>query len=395
MRVVVAEAGTIEAHATTMLVATVEPVRRSKVASEIAGIVEKIPIRQGDRVDANAVLCQLNADSLRFQLAEAKAKRDALQSVLDELEAGTRKEELVRLEALAEEAVAEFDRWKFEVDRVRKLYEGQESNAKEFTDATASFRVAERRMIAAKANHDLGVEGPRKEVVASARHEVREQQAVVDRIKSELDKTTIRAPYRGFVVRRNVEVGEWVSAGGPIVELVDLSSVLVRVDVPESALPYIREGTAARVKVDALGRSFDGTIKHIMRDADRAARTYPVEIEVPNPEFALAGGMFARATIPSGEKVSVVAVPRDAVVERHGVAQIGVIMPGEEGLTAILVSVTVGVEVGGKIAVTSGNVKPGTQVVTHGTERLFPFPTPVIIVDETGTPVPKDRVTGR
>jgi len=395
MRVVVAKAVTIEAHATTTLVATVQPVRRSQVASEIAGIVDEISVRQGDLVDANAVLCQLNADSLRFQLAEAQANRDALQSVLEELEAGTRKEELVRLEALAEEAVAEFDRWKFEVDRVSKLYEGRDSNAKEFTDATANFRVAERRMIAAKANLNLGKEGPRKEEIARARHDVREQQAVVDRIKRELDKTTIRSPYRGFVVRRDVEVGEWVSAGGPIVELVDLSSVLVRVDVPESALPYVHEGAAVRVEVDALGRSFDGTIQHIMRDADPAARTYPVEIEVPNPKNSLAGGMFARATIPSGEKGSVVAVPRDAVVERNGVAQIGVIVPGKEGLTALLVNVTVGVEVGDQIAVTSGNIQPGTQVVTHGTERLFPFPTPVLVVDEKGTPVPQDQVTER
>ncbi len=154
-------------------------------------------------------------------------------------------------------------------------------------------------------------------------------------------------------------------------------------------------GDAARIKVDALGRFFEGKIKHIMRDADRAARTYPVEIEVPNAESVLAGGMFARATIPSGEKGTVVAVPRDAVVERDGVAQIGVIMPGEQGLTALLVNVTVGVESSGKIAVTSGNIKPGTQVVTHGTERLFPFPSPVIVVDEKGVVVPQDRVTER
>ena len=384
----------MKAPATMVLVASVEPVRQSRVGSEIAGLVEVIPVRQGDFVEKGGVLCRLDSATLRHRADEAKARLSVLQSAHEELLAGTRKDELVRLEALRDEAVAELELWRFELERVTKLYEGRESNVKEFVEARSLFRTAERRMIAARAKYDLGKQGPRKEVVAQARYEVAEQQAVVDRTATELEKTTIRAPFDGYVIRRNVEVGEWVPVGGQIVEMVDLSSILVRVNVPESALPFLHVGDRTRIEIDALGRFFEGKVKHIMRDADRTARTFPVEIEIPNHQKLLAGGMFARATVTVGEEVEVVAVPKDAVVERRGITQVGVIVPGERGgLDARLVSVTLGSDIGDWVAITSGNIKPGAEIVTHGTERIHSFPTPVLIVDTSGTPIKNPMVT--
>jgi multidrug efflux pump subunit AcrA (membrane-fusion protein) len=173
-----------------------------------------------------------------------------------------------------------------------------------------------------------------------------------------------------------------------------LSSILVRVNVPESALPFLHVGDGTRIEIDALGRFFEGKIKHVMRDADRTARTFPVEIEIPNDQKLLAGGMFARATVTVGEEVEVVAVPKDAVVERHGITQVGVIVRGERGgVDARLVSVTLGSDIGDWIAITSGNIKHGAKIVTHGTERIHPFPTAVLIVDKSGTPIKNPMVT--
>ena len=125
-----------------------------------------------------------------------------------------------------------------------------------------------------------------------------------------------------------------------------------------------------------------------MRQADRTARTFPVEVEVANPEGALAGGMFAKVTVPAGAPHRTVAVPKDAVVERDGISHVGVVVPGHQGGTAgVLVPVTVGMAVGHRIAITSGNIRPGTSVITRGTERILPFPAPIEIVDEMGTPV--------
>lgn len=387
-KVVVADARMVDASPTITVVGTVEPRRRSRVCAEIAGLVAEMPAREGHFVAADGVICRLNDDTLKLRLAEERAKLDELHARHEELLAGTRKEELVRLKALSDEANAIFERWKFEMQRIEKLYAGRDSNDKEYQDTRAEFLAAERRMIAAQAAYNLGLEGPRKEVIAQAAHTVAEQQAVVDRIAVDLGKTVIRPPFAGHVVMRNAEVGEWIPIGGQVVEMAELVSVLVRVDVPESVLPHLSVGDPVRVRVDALDRSFEGGVYLIIRQADRNARTFPIAIQVDNRDGLLAAGMFARATMPTGPTRQTVAVPKDGIVEREGVTYMAMVIPGPQGgLAGILAPVTLGADVNDYIAITSGNVRPGTQVITRGTERMLPFPMPIEIVDEFGTPV--------
>jgi RND family efflux transporter MFP subunit len=377
----------VEAPATITLVGTVRPARSSRVASELSGVVAEMPVREGDRVEQGQPLCLLNTDSLKLQLASAQARLKALASRHEELLAGTRKEDIARFQALHEEAIAERDRWRFELDRVEKLYSGSESNAKEISDTRASYLAADQRRVAAKAAFDLAQAGPRQETIAQAAFEVAGQQAAVARLETDLKKAVIRAPFTGHVVSRAVEIGEWVPSGGTVATMVELSTVLVWVDAPESALPYLEVGAPARVKVDALGRSFDGVIKHVMREADRAARSFPLEIELQNPKDMLAAGMFARATVPAGPSKAALAVPKDTVVTSDGTDHVGLVTQGPQGPTAMLVPVSVGASVGDWIAVLSGQISDGDLVVVRGNENLLPFPMPVVIVDEQGTPV--------
>ncbi len=387
-KVVVQRAKIIDARATITLVATVEPLRRSRVSSEIAGLITEMPAREGDLIQRGGVIAKLNDDTRSLALAAEMAKLANLRSRHEELLAGTRKEELRRFKALLDEAIAEDDRWEFEMARIEGLRTRGTSNEKEFEDTKANYLAAERRRIAAEAAYNLAAEGPRAEVKAQARYDVDEQQAVVDRMAADLRKTIINAPFGGHIVERQFEIGEWINVGDPLVEMLDLSSVLVRLDAPESALPYLVVGDAARVKIDALKRTFEGHIKRIMRKADPNARTFPVQIEVANPDGLLAGGMFARATIASGPSQQAVCVPIDAIVQHDGISYVGMVMPGHKGgMNGMRMPVTLGLEVDDWITITSGNVRPGAGVVVRGTEYIMPFPAPVEIVDESGTPV--------
>ena len=387
-KVVVAEAVSREMEATITLVATVEPIRRSRVAAELAGLVLDMPGRQGDRIEAGGMICQLDDRTLRLRLTEEQAKLDSLKARHEELLAGTRKLEIDRLTAVFDEAVANHERWAFELKRVKTLYQGRDSNDKEYQDTLASARAAERRKIASKASLDLAVLGPRKEELARAAADVAAQQAVVDRLAGDVVRMRVRAPFTGVIVQRVAEVGEWVSAGGQVVEMIDLSSVLVRVNAPEFVLPHLEVGRRATVRIDALKKSFEGTIKHIVRQAQRQARTFPVDIEVKNADGLIASGMFARGTVPAGSLEEVVTVPKDAIVERDGVVYVAIIIPdGKGGQSGILQAVTLGAEGRDFVAVTSGGLSPGTLVITRGTEDMKPFPQSVIIVDSLGTPV--------
>jgi len=387
-KVVVAEARVVDSSPTITLVGTVEPRRRSKVSAEVAGVVAEMSTREGDLIAADGIICKLDDETLKLRLAEEQAKLDGLESRHAELLAGTRDEELARLKALMQEADARYEQWKSEVQRVERLYAGRTSDDKERYVTQAEFLAAQQRKAAAEADYQLGLEGPRKEVIAQAAYAVAEQQAVVNRIATDVKNTVIRPPFAGHVVVRVVEVGEWVSVGDPVVEMVELVSALVQIDVPESALPFLHVGDPVRVKIDALQRSFEGQVRLIVRQARTDARTFPVAVLVDNREGLLASGMFARVTVPAGPSEKAVAVPKDAVVEHSGIPHVATVMPGRDGkMQGILLPVTVGLDVDEWITIASGNIRPGMSVITRGTERMMPFPMPIEIVDERGTPV--------
>jgi len=387
INVVVAEAQMRELPATATLVGSVDAVRRSRVGAEVSGVVLDMPVRQGDAVVAGQLLCRLDDELIALQLDEARARLGALKAVLEELEAGTRPEVVAKLAAKVAEAEAWRQRWTYELERVRRLYSDKEAGSqREVYDAEAELAAAVQLKAAAEADYQEAKNGPRKEQIAGAAYEVAEQEAVVKRLEREVRKTQIRAPFDGFVVRRAVEVGEWVASGDEVAEVADLSTVLVRVYVPEFALPYCTEGAETGVRVDALQRAYVGRIKHRIPLADATARTFPVEIELANVDQQLAAGMFARATVPSGPNTATVAVPRDAVIDRQGTSYVALVIPGENGLMAMPTPVTTGADIGGWVAIRSGNVPPGTQVVIRGNERVM-FPTPVALVDQIGRPV--------
>jgi multidrug efflux pump subunit AcrA (membrane-fusion protein) len=164
-----------------------------------------------------------------------------------------------------------------------------------------------------------------------------------------------------------------------------LDRVLVRVDVPESAIPFVKTGDPARVLVEAVSDEFTGRIKHVIPQADVSARTFPVQIELPNPDGRLKGGMIAWATATSGPAAEVVAVPKDAVDVRQGVSYVCTVTTTDKISTATPMPVTTGADIDEWIAITSGNVAPETLVITRGNERVL-FPGPVEISNPESLP---------
>lgn len=404
-RVVIAEAKEMDIHPAVTLVGSVGAARLSPVRSEVSGVVVEVPVRAGDRVLEGQVLYRIDDRAVRARLDQAKARRGVLQARLEELLAGTRKEDLAELKAKLDETIAEVERWSLEAQRVENLYAGRDSHAKEVYDTRANLSAAQARRAAAQAMYERGLAGPREEEITRARHEVVEQDALIRELEILVEKHEVRAPFTGYVVRKSVEVGSRESemsgmmpassgSGGASMVVAELDPVLVWVDVPEAAFPYAQTGEPVRVRVDALNRAFEGRIRRVVPMADESARTFTTEIVLPNPDGALAAGMFARVAFPAGPRRLQVAVPKDAVVVGKTMDQIAAVIEGHDGKpAAMLIPVTVGASAGDHVAITSGNLAAGTRVVVRGNERILPFPTPIEIVDEQGTPVVEASTT--
>lgn len=364
--------------ATIRLVGTVLAARESTIASEIAGIVAELLIVDGQHVQAGGVLCALNDDALRYRLEEARALLARADAELAELVNGTRPEELQRAEATAAEMQAVIDKWEFERRRMEALAQRDQANEKERHDVDMELAAARQRLRQEQARLDLARNGARREQIDAKRADADAQRAVVRRLERDLDKTRIRAPFTGVVVARHAEVGQWVQIGGAICTLVDIETVKVRTDVPEAAVRFASSGAAATIDVEALERTIPATIARVVPKA--AARTFPVEIDLPNPRHELLPGMFVWTHVPSGPPGNRLFVPMDAVVARGRDKTVWVVRDTQAGKTAIPLPAVTGLASGDAIEVQAEGLRAGDKVVIRANERLF-GPSPVAVLD--------------
>lgn len=334
------------------LVGTVRPQLRTTVATEVAGLVTALPADEGVFVPKGELLCKLRDAPRRFARDEAVAR-------------------LSQLKAALVVSQAELSKAKFEKERTERLWKIEGSTNKEHNDALADFEAAKGRVDQAKFSADA-------------------QRAVVDRLEDALSRTEIRAPYDGHVVTKHTEIGSWVDDGGGIVELVDLSIVRVRVNVPEAYIGFCDVGAEAYVSVDALDESFGGRISRVIPDADERARTFPIDIDIPNPTGRLRAGMFVRALVPSGPKANQLLIPKDAIVMRGPLQMIFVVRTSEKGQMAEIQPVEVLSEVLDYVAVKVPGLSAGDQVVVRGNERMM-GPGPVIAIPRPDEPSPKSE----
>lgn len=362
------------------LVGTVLPDRATTVAGEVAGIVSEFDVREGQFLRAGEPICELDAEPAELRLAEAQAGLSELQAKLAELKNGTRPEILQRWEATVAENQAMFDKWQYEQRRVSALFESRQSNPKEKHDTEMEFLAAERRLNQSAAELDMARNGARAEEILAAEHAAAALAARVRLLERELKKMVVRAPFDGYVVVKRTEVGAWLESGGPVADMVAIDVVRARADVPESAVVFCERGAPATVEIEALARTVSGAITRVVPQATAAARTFPVEIELPNKDHRLLPGMFVWANVPSGPPGERLMIDKDAVVQDGLSKRIFVVRPGaNDTKMAMPLAVTTGLELGGRISVQAAGLAAGDLVVARANERLY-GPTPIVAV---------------
>ncbi|MHC4548537.1 MAG: efflux RND transporter periplasmic adaptor subunit [Planctomycetota bacterium] len=371
--VVVAAVVEREVTARRSFVGTVEPARLSTVGSEVAGLVVEFLVREGDRVEKGQPLARLRTRLMEIQLDAARATRELREQELAELVNGSRPEEIDEARARLGRALVAVKVRRWKLDRAEKLRKSNVISEDELDDARLLAEQADEAEKEAQAAFKLVEAGPRQERIAQARARVKEQEAVVLRLEDELERHTIRAPFKGYVVEEHTEVGQWLDKGEEVVAVAALDEVDVTVPVLEDYVLGVRVGMEITVTIDALpGRLLEGRLKAIVPKADPRARTFPVKIRLKNPPAGggvlMKAGMFARIHVPVGETERALVVPKDALVLGGPQPVVFVVV---QGSAVRRVPVTVGIAVDSFIQV-KGALAPGDLVVVRGNERLQP-----------------------
>ena len=288
--------------------------QRASVSTEVAGRLAALYVEEGSRVRQGQVMGVLRNEDLKSALESAKAALTSSRADLEEARATAHEAELgrKRMETLLAKALV---------------------SQSEFDQEEARANVAAAR-------------------VQSAAADVENSTARVRSAEVELEKTFIRAPFAGAVIRKEAEVGEMVSpipssgglTRGAIVTMVNFATLEVDVDVNEGYVARAREGMRAEITLDAYPNDrYPGRVRQIVPTADRQKATVLVKVAFDSLDARVLPEMGAKVTFladppvaggasadgaASSAAAAIIAIPKEAVVEREGRAVVFVVEDG-------------------------------------------------------------------
>jgi HlyD family secretion protein len=246
---------------------------------------------------------------LKLEIAQRQAQVATAQSVLTELKAGSRPEEIAQAEAALEIAQADGDRIRLEFQRQKKLYEREVISTREFDQAKTGFEASEARIREAKEFSILVRKGPRQEKIDQARANLDQAKQALGLAQTRFQYATLLSPITGMVLSENVEPGEYVSPGTSIISMGDVSQLYLRAYINETDLGRVKVGQKVRVTTDTFpGKPYEGKIsfiapqseftpKNIQTQKERVKLVYRIKVEIPNPNMELKPGMPADGEI--------------------------------------------------------------------------------------------------
>jgi membrane fusion protein (multidrug efflux system) len=244
----------------------------------------------------------------------------------------------------------------------------------------AQLRTAKAKLDLARENLERAQDLSEKRVIAKSTYDEAKSaydaaSASVDETQAAIDRKTIRAPFNGAIGIRQINVGQYLKSGDPIVQLESLDPIYVNFALPQQYLGKLSEGQAIRIQADGLPeKNFSGSITAINSIVDTSTRNIQVQATIPNPDHLLRSGMFAgvQALLPTRERV--VMIPATSIQFAPYGDSVFVLekmkgLDGTEYLGAREQAVVLGKTRGDQIEVIKG-LKEGEEIATSGTFKL-------------------------
>lgn len=289
---------------------TLGPVVSVQVGSQVSGQIKEIYVDFNSNVTAGQLIARLDPETFEHRVRQAEADLEAARAtaLTQEAAVASQRAQLARVQANLNEARRDFERKKQLVDR-NFISPAERDKAEsvllatqaEYDAARAQVRVAEYQ-------------------AASSQAVVKQRQAQLAQARVDLERTAIRSPVDGVVVKRSIQTGQTVAASLQAPELFviarDLADMQVEASIDEADVGRISEGQKATFTVDAFpGRGFEGKVQQVRKAAQVVSNvvTYTVVISADNADLSLLPGMTANVRIITAQKDHVLKVPNAAI----------------------------------------------------------------------------------
>ncbi|MFO7605927.1 MAG: efflux RND transporter periplasmic adaptor subunit [Desulfurivibrionaceae bacterium] len=287
----------------------------SQISAEVSGLVEVVAVNEGDTVEKDAPLLRLNTELLDREIDIKLAEIEQIDLRISHAEKQYR--------------------------RLENLYEKEGISEKLYEDARYAYE-----------------------------DELQEKQVAELELKKlllDLEKSVVKAPYDGMVMAKNVDSGDWVQPGKPLIKLGSVKDLFVEVPIGETLLRFVEPGSRVGVEIEAYGRKMQGTVEGIDPVADPKTKNVFVKVRIPAQEN-IAENISAKVFVPVGARKRLSIIPRDALVSMGGNDFVYTIKDGK----AAILPVNIVSFLGDAVGADNPHFREGMEVVVEGNERLRP-----------------------
>ena len=284
------------------------------VGFKIAGHVDRRLVDEGESVKKGQSVAEMETADLELEVANAKAQLLATKATLAQLTNGSRPQDVSAARAIVRSAEADKNNAAMEYQRMQQLFAKGAVAAQDRDRSRTAYATASARADQTVQQLSLAVEGPRQEEIDLAAARVEQAKQVLNLSQTRLSYAQITAPVDGVVLSKNIEAGEYVSPGTPVVTIGDLSQVWLKAYIAETDLGKVKLGQKVTVTTDTYpGKVYPGNIGFIASEAEftpksiqtteeRVKLVYRIKIILENTSRELKPGMPADALIQlSGE----------------------------------------------------------------------------------------------
>lgn len=235
----------------------VKPDQRAVLAAEVPGRIEEILVDNLVPVKKGQILAVLSNTDVQERIHQTEASYARAAAYYAEMSNGSRSEDIQEAEADLRKAQADLDVARSDEERDRKLAEEGVIARSRYDHTLAELRGTESQVQAARERYLRVLKGPRVEAVDAARADMAAQKFALESLKAAYEKTFIRSPLDGIVIHRYRNVSEFADSGDPILEVANLSEVIVEVEVNETDAGKVEQEQKAIVTSDAFpGQTF-------------------------------------------------------------------------------------------------------------------------------------------
>jgi RND family efflux transporter MFP subunit len=321
-----------------------QPYQVVDVHPKVSGFIRHIYVDIGDRVHEGQTLAVLEVPELKAQLSGTVS------------EVARSSDEIVRAQHEVKRAESMHSAVHADYDRLLQTSQAQPGLVaqQELDDAQAKDLSSSAEVDAAKA------------ALAAAQKGMEVSKADNERVSAIEDYTNVTAPLDGVIIWRYADTGALIQSGVssnsqdlPIVKLAQSGVMRLRLPIPESYVRYVHMGDTVNVRVDALGRSFTGTIVRFTRSLNFETRTMETEVDVANKDLAIDSGMYANAEMRLNHADNVLTIPVGAIVLHGDQDQVYVL---DSSNRVHVRDVQVGLR-GNQLAQIQSGLHPGDQVI--------------------------------